>query len=77
MEPTNKTSNAKKRKSQADLSVVPTYSLKVTCLAAIEEKQIEWLWEPYIPRGKITFMEGNPGQGKTFAMLGIAAKVSR
>ncbi len=77
MEPTNRTSNAMKRKSKADLSVVPTLSMKTTCLADIEEKELEWLWEPYIPKGKITFMEGNPGQGKTFAMLGIAAKVSR
>lgn len=77
MEPTNKSSNAWKRKNQADLSVVPTYSLKTTCLIDIEEKEIEWLWKPYIPQGKITIMEGNPGQGKTFAMLGIAAKISR
>ncbi|NPV93093.1 MAG: AAA family ATPase [Firmicutes bacterium] len=42
----------------------------------VETADIEWLWEPYLPKGKITFLDGNPGEGKTFLALNIAAMVS-
>ena len=31
----------------------------------IERKAIDWLWYPYIPYGKITLVQGDPGEGKT------------
>ena len=43
----------------------------------IPETRTEWLWEPYIPRGKITIVQGDPGEGKTTLLLQIAAAVSR
>jgi len=37
---------------------------------------IEWLWYPYIPYGKITIMQGDPGCGKTMVALDLAAILS-
>lgn len=35
----------------------------------IEAEEIEWLWEGFIPLSKLTIMHGDPGKGKTMAML--------
>ena len=42
----------------------------------IRSENIEWLWYPYIPYGKVTLIHGNPGDGKTFLAIAIAAAVS-
>lgn len=43
----------------------------------VEPEVIEWLWEPYIPYGKITIVEGDPGLGKTFLMLAICGAITK
>ena len=43
----------------------------------IQSKEIEWLWYPYIPFGKITIVQGDPGEGKTSFVLNLAAKLSK
>lgn len=49
----------------------------VTALADVEPETISWLWEPYIPYGKITIVEGDPGLGKTYLMLAIAGAITK
>lgn len=39
-------------------------------------RHVEWLWYPYIPYGKITIIQGDPGDGKSTFALNIAALVS-
>lgn len=46
-------------------------------LADVEPQEVQWLWWPYIPLGKITLVEGDPGIGKTFLMLYLSAILSR
>ena len=41
-------------------------------MAEVEKETVEWLWYPYIPYGKITIIQGNPGDGKTNLALKIA-----
>ena len=36
----------------------------------------EFLWEPYIPLGKVTLIEGDPGLGKSWLTMEIAAAIS-
>lgn len=43
----------------------------------VDMRQIEYLWEPYIPKGCLSGMKGDPGGGKTFVALSIAALLSR
>ncbi|HAG07012.1 MAG: Uncharacterized protein XD69_1288 [Clostridia bacterium 62_21] len=40
-------------------------------LADVKSKQVEWLWKPYLPAGKVTILEGDPGAGKTWVALAI------
>ena len=39
-------------------------------------QQVQWLWEPYVPFGKITIIQGDPGEGKTTLALRLAAACS-
>jgi hypothetical protein len=43
----------------------------------IEVAAVDWLWYPYIPFGKVTIIQGDPGEGKTTLALNIAAILSR
>lgn len=45
-------------------------------LADISPEAVKWLWEPYIPYGKITIVEGDPGEGKSHFTLAVATAVS-
>lgn len=42
----------------------------------VEATEIIWLRYPHIPFGKITVIQGDPGDGKTTAVLAIAAAVT-
>jgi len=43
----------------------------------IKSKEIKWLWYPYIPYGKITIVQGDPGEGKTTVILNIISLLSK
>jgi hypothetical protein len=49
----------------------------VITLSTVQPEPVSWLWEPYIPRRKLTLVEGDPGTGKTWLMLQIAASISQ
>lgn len=50
---------------------------KVICGNEIEPREIEWLWYPYIPIGKLTTIQGDPGEGKSTFALNLAAQMTR
>ena len=45
-------------------------------LSSVETKTVSWLLEPLIPLGMISIMEGDPGVGKSYLAMHIAAQVS-
>lgn len=47
----------------------------VAC-ADITPVAVSWLWEPYLARGKLAVLDGDPGTGKSFVALDLAARVS-
>lgn len=47
--------------------------LKYEYYASVQEKDVEWLWYPYIPYGKLTLLQGDPGEGKSTFILNIVA----
>ena len=46
-------------------------------LSDVQPEEVRWLWPGRIPQGKLTILAGPPGVGKSFALLDIAARVSR
>lgn len=51
-------------------------TLKLIRMNEVEATEIDWLWYPYIPYGKITVIQGDPGDGKTTVVLAIAAAIT-
>ncbi len=51
--------------------------LKMIKMSDVQSQEIEWLWYPFIPYGKLTIVQGDPGDGKTTLVLNIAAKLSK
>ena len=45
--------------------------------SSVTAREVEWLWYPYIPFGKITIIEGDPGDGKSSFILQVAARLTR
>ena len=45
-------------------------------LAEVVPEPVEWLWRGYIPKGKLTVLEGDPGVGKSTFTLDLAARVT-
>lgn len=52
-------------------------NLKIINMSDVESKEISWLWYPFIPYGKLTIIQGDPGEGKTTLVLNIAAVLSK
>ncbi|MCA9208139.1 MAG: AAA family ATPase, partial [Planctomycetales bacterium] len=66
-----------KPKPQAAMPMLAK-SLAVTRrLTDVERELLDWLWPGRIPLGKLTLLAGDPGLGKSFVTLDIAARVSR
>ena len=42
----------------------------------VVETPVDWLWYPYIPFGKITLIQGDPGCGKSTLMMNIISAVT-
>ncbi len=51
--------------------------LQMIKMSEIQSKEVTWLWYPFIPYGKLTIIQGDPGDGKTTFVLNIAAKLSK
>lgn len=51
--------------------------LRLINMETVEVEQIEWLFYPFIPFGKVTIIQGDPGEGKTTMVLQIIAKLTR
>lgn len=46
-------------------------------MESVKVEQIEWLLYPFIPFGKVTIIQGDPGEGKTTMVLQIIVKLTR
>jgi RecA-family ATPase len=54
---------------------IPTLPL-IRFFNSIQPSSVSWLVKPYIPMGKVTVIQGDPGDGKTTLALAIAAMLS-
>ena len=48
-------------------------TVKIIRMSDVELTQVEWLWKPYLPFGKLSVLQGNPGEGKTYFAMHLAA----
>lgn len=51
-------------------------TVKRRCLADVQPESVSWLWHPYIPLGKLTIIEGDPGVGKSWATCALSTGVA-
>ncbi len=51
--------------------------LQLIKMSEIQSQEVSWLWYPFIPYGKLTIIQGDPGDGKTTLVLNIAAWLSK
>ena len=51
--------------------------LKMIRMSEVQSQEVKWLWYPFIPYGKLTIIQGDPGDGKTTLVLNIAARLSK
>ena len=68
---------SKRRTKNYENEMNVTVPLEIIKASEIEPKEVKWLWYPYIPFGKVTLLQGDPGDGKSKLMLSIAALLSK
>jgi hypothetical protein len=44
--------------------------------AEVRAEPVHWLWPGYIPAGKLTLLDGDPGLGKSLISIDLAARLS-
>ena len=60
-----------------DLTHFPRDEVKLIGLDEIDPKPIQWFWFNRIPKGKLSLIVGDPGEGKSLLALWMASVISR
>lgn len=50
--------------------------LVIPSVSSIKAERVEWLWPGYLPLGKLSILEGDPGLGKSTLTLDLAARLT-
>lgn len=58
-------------------SMTSENKLQLIRMSEVELQPVDWLWYPYLPFGKLSMIQGDPGEGKTTLALRLAAACSR
>lgn len=48
-------------------------TVKIIRMSDVELTPVEWLWKPYLPFGKLSVLQGNPGESKTYFAMHLTA----
>ena len=51
--------------------------MKLRFYSSITSVKVSWLWYPYIPYGKLTVLQGDPGEGKSTLILNVTALLTK
>jgi DNA repair protein RadA/Sms len=46
-------------------------------LSNVEAAEVDWVWAPYLPSGMLCMLSGDPGCGKTYLAMAMAAALSK
>ena len=63
-------------RGNAEKPVKNAEKVSLICVDEVAEEEVKWLYQPYVPRGKVTLCAAYPGTGKTFLLCYMAACVS-
>lgn len=58
-------------------ATVPIEHVHAVCMADVTPTKVRWMWPDRIALGKLTIIAGEPGLGKSFLTLDMAARMSR
>lgn len=61
---------------QGESAPIPKRQLKCERLSNVEAKKMDWIWLNRIPKGTVTNVEGNGGEGKSMIMADICSRLS-
>ncbi len=56
--------------------MVAQRKLKKSYAHEIKEQPINWLWRPWIARGVVSVVDGEPGAGKSSLLFDLAARIT-
>ena len=48
----------------------------ISLYSEVKTTAVTWLWYPFIAVGKISLLQGDPGDGKSTMMLRLIAEIS-
>lgn len=68
--------NPDKRRKTGRSVRVEREPIELVQMSKVAPEHVEWLWKPYIPLGKVTLLEGDPGLGKSWLTMAIAAHLT-
>jgi len=51
--------------------------LKLIRMSDVRPEEVNWLWYPYIPFGKLTIIQGDSGEGKTTFVLAVISAMTK
>ncbi|WP_333559398.1 AAA family ATPase [Gemmiger qucibialis] len=49
----------------------------LTLYSDVQATSVHWLWYPFIAVGKLTLLQGDPGDGKSTMMMNLIAELSK
>jgi hypothetical protein len=49
---------------------------RIINLSEVQPERVRWLWDGYIPLGKVVLVDGDPGMGKSTLLYDLAARIS-
>lgn len=55
----------------------PEPRILLTCAKDVQPERVEWLWEGYLPFGKIVGLDGRAGLGKSTLVMDLIARASQ
>lgn len=50
--------------------------LKLINLEDIRPVEVQWLWKPNLPKGKVSILRGHPGEGKSMFMMALISALT-
>lgn len=53
-----------------------TFGLKLESMDDVKEEELDFIWHPYLARGEVSILEGDPGLGKSYLAQMVAGSIA-